>query len=145
MKKVTLALALVGTLLLTLGSATVSAAPSGKGATKIDIDTCIPLIGGGSVCVTTKGMVKETVTPSGNVSYTNNYDERFQVFDAAGALISDETSSERFHYLTKNGELHELSWRARFTITSYGQTYCVTYHIHGANGQDQFVRIDFCD
>jgi hypothetical protein len=145
MKKLTLLFALVSMLMLALGSATAVAGPSGKGATVIDIDTCVPLIGGGTVCVTSKGMINETSTPSGNISFVTNYRERFTVYDAAGQMFWDESSKEHFHALTMDGVLQEMSWRARYTITSWGQTYCVQYHIHGANGADQFVRIDFCD
>lgn len=135
---------LIGVLMLALGASSALAAPAGKGATVIDVDICAPLIGGGTVCVTSKGMVNETSTPSGNLSYVTNYSEHLLVYDANGQVTWDQTNKEHFHFLMKGDVLQELSWRSRSTITSYGQTYCIEYHIHGANGQDQFVRIDFC-
>jgi hypothetical protein len=145
MKTFTLALVLVGTLIFSLGS-TLAVSPSGKGATVINIDTCAPIIGGyGTVCITSKGMINETITPSGNESYVTNYRERIWVIANSGEITWDQTSSERFHALTKDDVLQELSSRSRFTITSFGQTFCVQYHLHGTNGVDQFVRIDFCD
>lgn len=145
LKTFALTLALAAALIVTFGSA-LAASPSGKGATTINVDTCVPLIsGGGTVCITSKGTINETVTPSGNQSYVTNYRQQIKVTDSTGQIIWNETSSERFHALTKDDVLQALSSRSRFTITSFGQTYCVQYHIHGANGVDQFVRIDFCD
>lgn len=144
MKALTLALLLTGTLVLTFGLATVAAAPGGNGATVIDIDTCAPLIGGGTVCVTSQGMLHEVVTPSGNESYVSNYREHIRVVDESGAVTWDETNQERFHALTLDDVLHEMRWRARFTVTSSGEPFCLEYHLHAANGEDQFVRIDFC-
>jgi hypothetical protein len=144
MKTLRLALVLAGILMLALGSSTVAASSQDNSATVIDIDTCAPLIGGGTVCITSKGMVHEVGTPSGIVSFVTNYRERIQVIDSAGQIVWDETGNERFHALTKDDVLHEMSSRSRFTVTTVGQTFCVEYHLHGTNGEDQFVRIDFC-
>ena len=143
MKTFTLALAIAGTLILTLGSTALAGGSSGNGATRIDVDTCAPLIGGGTVCIQTKGVLHEVVTPSGNESYVSNYTEAIQVIDD-GEVVYAETSNERFHSLTKDDVLREMSWRARFTITNSGDTFCITYHFHGTNGEDQFARVDFC-
>jgi hypothetical protein len=143
MKKLTLALVLIGALMLTLGSATAVASPSSTGATVLNYNNCVPLIGGGIVCFESKGMINETTTPSGNQSYVTNYRQRLQVIEN-GEVVWETTSNERFHALTMDGVLQELSMRARFTVTSFGQTFCVQYHLHGTNGEDQFVRIDFC-
>jgi hypothetical protein len=89
-------------------------------------------------------MVHEVGTSSGNASFVTNYRERIQVIDSVGQVVWDETSNEHFHALTKDGVLHEMSSRSRFTVTTLGQTFCVEYHLHGTNGVDQFVRIDFC-
>jgi hypothetical protein len=84
-KTLSLALAIAGTLILTLGTTTLAAGKSGNGATVIDIDTCAPLVGGGgTVCIQTKGMLHEVVTPSGNTSYVSNYREAIQVIDDGG-------------------------------------------------------------
>ena len=143
MSKLMLATMLAVTLTLTLGSAAVAASPNGNGATVINVDDCAPLIGGGTVCFASKGVVNEVVTPSGNTSYVANVREELRVIEN-GQVTWEETSTEHYHDLTVDGELQELSWRARFTVTSSGEPFCVQYHIHGANGADQFVRIDFC-
>ncbi len=143
MKTFTLALAIAGTLILTLGSTALAGGNSGNGATNIDVDTCAPLIGGGTVCIQTKGVLHEVMTPSGNESYVSNYKEAIQVIED-GEVVYAETSNERFHSLTKDDVLREMSWRARFTIANGGETFCITYHFHGANGEDQFARVDFC-
>lgn len=140
MKQVMLALTLVGVLAFTLGAAA-AANPRQGGATVVDVDTCALLIGGGTVCVTAKGIINEVETPSGNENYVTNYRERIWVLDG-DQIVWDETSVEHFHALTLDGVLQEMSWRARFTITNVGQPFCVQYHIHGTNGTDQFVRID---
>jgi hypothetical protein len=144
MKHVRIGLLVMTMVILALGASSALAGNNSKGATALNIDDCAPLIGGGTVCFTAKGMLNEVTTPSGNVSYVANYRETLQVIDDSGQVTWSETSKEHFHSLTKDGLLQELSSRSRFTITSYGQTYCVQYHIHGANGADQFVRIDFC-
>lgn len=143
MKKVMLSLALVSVLTMLLGSAAFAASPKANAATVINIDMCAPLIGGGTVCVTAKGMVKESATPSGNTNYVTNYREEINVIQD-GQIITTYTKNEHFHALTMDGVLQELSERSRFTVTNFGQTFCVQYHIHGVNGADQFVRIDFC-
>jgi hypothetical protein len=142
-KRAMLALSIVAALTMMLGSTAFAAGPKQTGATVIDVDTCVPLIGGGTVCITAKGMINEVSTPSGNASYVTNYRESLTVIED-GEVTWHETSKEHFHSLTHDDVLKELSSRSRFTITSFGQTYCVQYHIHGANGADQFVRIDFC-
>jgi hypothetical protein len=143
MKSINMAIAVAGLLILILGAAPAAAKP-GNGATVIDVDTCAPLIGSeGVVCVQTKGVINEVVTPSGNESYVSNYREAIQVIEN-DEVVYEETSREHFHALTRDDLLREMSWRARFTITNFGSTYCVTYHIHGTNDTDQYVRIDFC-
>jgi hypothetical protein len=143
MKSINLAIALSGLLILILGAAP-AWAKSGNGATVIDVDTCVPLIGGdGIVCVQTKGVINEVMTPSGNESYVSNYREAIQVIED-GVTVYEETSREHFHSLTRDNLLREMSWRARFTISNLGETFCITYHFHGTNGEDQYARIDFC-
>lgn len=143
MKRALLALSMVAALTMMLGSTALAAGPKQAGATVIDVDTCTELIGGGTVCFTAQGMVNEVSTPSGNTSYVTNYRDSLTVIQN-GEVTWHETGKEHFHALTMDGVLKELSSRSHFTITSFGQTYCVQYHIHGANGADQFVRIDFC-
>jgi hypothetical protein len=138
---------LASLMLLVLGSSTALASEGqqGKGATTINVDGCADLYGGGIVCFTGKGMIHEVTTKSGNVNYVTNMRQTLTVFDATGQVTWEQTSKEHFHALTMDGVLQELSSRSRHTITSYGQTFCVQYHIHGTRDADQFVRISFCD
>jgi hypothetical protein len=145
MKLVRMAILMAMMTLLVLGSSSALAGQQGKGATTLNIAACTPLIGGGTVCYSSKGMITEVTTPSGNVNFVTNYRETLQVIDDSGQVTWDQTTKDHFHALTMDGVLQELSSRSRHTITSFGQTFCVQYHIHGANGVDQFVRIDFCD
>ena len=143
MKLRILTVMLVGTVMLTFGSGALAAGPRDSKATMMDVDTCVPLIDGGTVCIEMNGVINETVTPSGLVSYVANYREEISVIEG-GQVTWNETSDERFHSLTMDDVLKEINSRSRFTVTSFGDTYCVQYHLHGTNGQDQFVRIDFC-
>lgn len=141
MKKSFLVMVLAGVMALTTSAA--AANPSPSNTTILNVDTCVPLIGGGDVCIESKGVIHETATPSGNESFVANYRERLRVIEG-DQVVWDETSDERVHALTMDGVLKEMSDRSRFTITNVGAPFCVQYHLHGTNGEDQFVRIDFC-
>lgn len=144
MKKFAFVLVLVTSLTILMGAATAAAQSGSKGATTINVDTCVPLIGGGTVCITAKGVIKETSTPSGMTSYMTNYREEITVLDEDGNVVTTYTSKEHFHALTMEGVLHQMSERSRFTVTNFGQTFCVQYHLQYANGEDQFFRVVYC-
>ena len=143
MKTLIAAVALAGTLLVALAAPAGAVGGQGNGATVINFDDCFDLIGGGTGCFTAKGVIHEVTTPSGNTSFTTNTREHLQVI-VDGEVVWDETSLERFHALSMDDALKELSSRSRYTVTVFGQTFCVQYHLHGTNGKDQFVRVDFC-
>lgn len=143
MKRWMLAAVLAGTLMLTLGPSVAAAGSQGSNATVMNVGSCVPLIDGGTVCIDLNGVVNQIVTPTGAENYVSNYREEIRVFDG-GQVVWDETSEEHVHALTMDGLLKEMSSRSRFTISSFGSTFCVQYHLHGTNGEDTFVRIDFC-
>ena len=144
MKKFTLIIMLVTSLTVLMGSAVSAAAPKANGSTVINVDTCAPLIGGGTVCITAKGVINETVTPSGKTNYVTNYREEINVLDTDGQVVTTYTSKEHFHALSMDGVLHQMSDRSRFTVTNFGETFCVQYHVQFSNGEDQFFRVDYC-
>jgi hypothetical protein len=144
MRRLTLAILLMVATTALLGSSAVAAGPGTNGATVINIDTCAPLIGSGTVCITAKGVINETQTPSGKKNYTTNYREEINVLNDAGEVVTTFTSKEHFHALTMDGALHTMSERSRFTVTNFGQTFCVQYHLQYANGEDQFFRVVYC-
>ena len=136
-----LILAAVMAQLIGLGAADASA--TSQSANVMNLDTCVSLDDVQQVCIESKGIIKENSTPSGIESYVANYRETLRVFSGKD-VTWEETSDEHVHALTMNGLLQEMSSRSRYTVTSYGTTFCVQYHLHGANGVDQFVRTDFC-
>jgi hypothetical protein len=144
MKKFAFVLVLVTSLTILMGATAAAAQPDSVGATTVNVDTCVPLIGGGTVCITAQGVIKETSTPSGKTSYMTNYREEITVLDENGQVVTTYTSKEHFHALTMNEVLHQMSARSRFTVTNFGQTFCVQYHLQYANGEDQFFRVVYC-
>lgn len=144
MKKFAFVLVLVTSLTMLMGAAVAAAQPGSNGATTINVDTCVPLIGGGTVCITARGVIKETSTPTARTSFVTNYREEINVLNDDGEIVTTYTSKEHFPALTMDAMLHQISERSRFTVTNFGQTFCVQYHLQYANGQDQFFRIDYC-
>jgi hypothetical protein len=143
MKKFAFALVLVTSLTILMGATVAAAQPGSRGATTINVDTCVPLIGGGTVCITAQGVIKETSTPSGKTSYMTNYREEINVLNDDGEVVTTYTRKEHFHALTMDGVLHQMNERSRFTVTNF-ETFCVQYHFQYANGNDVFFRIDYC-
>ncbi len=142
-KRITmLILAAVLAQFLGIGAAAANRAP--QSANVMNLDTCVALDDVQQVCVESKGVIKQSTTPSGLENYVANYRETLRVFNGTD-VTWEETSDEHVHALSMNDLLKVMSGRSRYTVTSYGTTFCVQYHLHGTNGVDQFVRTDFCE
>ena len=128
-----------------LGMAGTASADPGNGATVTKRHECQTTPFGG-FCVKTVLVVNETVTPSGNVSYTSNH--YFQLENNFGVCQFLGDSRTHRHFLLKDGELQEAGEHEESSLTANCPgtpsricTFTVDYHY--ANGTVQYEMRDF--
>jgi hypothetical protein len=120
-------------------------AEPGNGARIIDFVDCIDA-DGHAICYAAKGLVNETSTPSGNVSFTGHLRSDFTVTDPQGTIVFEISGESHFHRLTKDGMLEVLSDHAEETVSGGGMTCTMKYAVHYANGEIVFSRSErTCD
>jgi len=141
-----LVLAAALTLVASLAVASSASAAPGNGADVVRQNECYNDPGSGTFCIDAKYVQNSTETPSGNFSYHAN-GETADKFTGEGDLQGCNGSSSskfNYHYLFKNGELHEQGSHqtGTFFIDCFNTQYDCTYNydIHYANGQLQFDR-----
>lgn len=101
-----------------------SAAP-GKGADRYNVSKCfIEELERGEppaqICVTVRGVLKVTETPSGNFHVIDNSTQTFSV--AGDGFRGSSTSRSKFKLLLKDGQEQVVHFRDRFTATFDGVT-----------------------
>jgi hypothetical protein len=100
---------------------------------------------GFTTCFAVEGVVTETVTPSGNTSYTGHMKTAFAAYAAAGALLSTTTGTNHAVRLFKHGGEDVQVLAERFTSTTTladGSACTSTYTMQYVNGQIRFHTVE---
>jgi hypothetical protein len=97
----------------------------------------------GTFCITSDVLTKETVTPSGNVSYFRHETTTNTLTARDGTVLSSGVNTQEFHYLNKEEINQEKSNHVTQTTTRNGQTCIFTFDYHFANGQVQIEKADY--
>ncbi len=141
-----LLLAAALTLVASLAVASSASAAPGNGADVVRQSECFndPDYDYGTFCIDAKYVQNSTETPSGNFSYHANGESALK-FTGEGDLqgCNDSSSSKfNYHFLVKDGVLHELGNHVtgEFSQDCTSQHCTYSYDIHKANGQLQFNR-----
>ncbi len=128
-----------------LGMAGTASADPGNGATVTTRHECQPTPFG-FFCVKSNLVVNETVTPSGNVSYTTNH--HFRLENNFGDCQFLGESRTHGHFLLQVGELQEEGAHEESSLTANcpgaPSTICTfTVEYHYANGTVQYNTSEF--
>ena len=135
-------LALVAVSLLAGGLPTVAAAASSTGAIKISGQHCHP-DGEFTTCFAVEGVATETITPSGNISYTGHMKTMATVYDAEGTQVSTITGTNHAVRVFKEGDVHVLAERYNSTTTLANGSVCTyTYTMQYVNGEIRFHTVE---
>ncbi len=123
----------------------VAAAASSSGAIKIADQHCHTEPDGYTTCFAVDGVATETVTPSGNTSYTGHMKTAFTAYDAAGARLATTTGTNHAVRLFKHGgeQVQVLTERVTSTTTLADGSACTsTYTMQYVNGQIRFHTVE---
>jgi hypothetical protein len=123
----------------------VAAAAASNGAIKIADQHCHTEPDGYTTCFAVDGVATETVTPSGNTSYTGNMKTAFTAYDAAGTLVATTTGRNHAVRLFKAGgeDVHVLAERLNSTTTLADGSVCTyTYTMQYVNGEIRFHTVE---
>jgi hypothetical protein len=117
-------------------------ADTGNGATVLHDNPQCFVEGAFTICLSSKGVVNSTTTPSGNESDVYNVVQSVTVYYGATVIVTD-TFTVRYHGLGQNGTVQEQSDHECEVYTFLGTTYTFSYDSHIANGQIQYQSYGF--
>lgn len=122
----------------------VAAAAASSGAIKIADQHCHTEPDGFTTCFAVAGVATETITPSGNTSYTGHMKTAFTAYDA-GALLATTTGTNHAVRLFKAGgeDVHVLAERFNSMTTLADGSVCTyTYTMQYDNGEIRFHTVE---